>query len=130
MDVDHGRTKDKRKEKGAVAEEHAASYLLDQGYEVIDRNWRCRSGELDIVARKDDFLIFIEVRSRSGSSRYGTPAESVNVHKINQVRKTAEVYLLYKQADLITTMIRFDVIAVLLHADMTVANLEHITEAF
>lgn len=130
MDVDNERTKDTRKEKGAAAEEHAANYLLEQGYEIIDRNWRCRSGELDIVARKDDVLIFIEVRSRSGSSRYGTPAESVNVHKINQVRKTAEVYLMYKQAGLITTMIRFDVIAVLLHADMTVDNLEHIIEAF
>lgn len=130
MDVDHGRTKDTRKKKGATAEEYAASYLLDQGYEIIDRNWRCRSGELDIVARKDDVIVFIEVRSRSGSSRYGTPAESVNAHKINQVRKTAEVYLMYKQADFMTSMIRFDVIAVLLLADMTVANLEHITEAF
>lgn len=122
--------KDTRKQKGAAAEEHAVTCLVDQGYEIIDRNWRCRSGELDIVARKDDCLVFVEVRSRSGSLRYGTPAESVNAHKMIQVRKTAEVYLLYKQADLTSTMIRFDVIAVLLNVDMTVASLDHIIEAF
>ncbi|OAB43403.1 YraN family protein [Paenibacillus glacialis] len=122
--------RDTRKQKGAAAEEQAAIYLANQGYEIIDRNWRCRSGELDIVASKEDYLVFVEVRSRSGSSRYGTPAESVNAHKMNQVRKTAEVYLLYKQIDIETTIIRFDVIAVLLHVDMTVSSLDHIVEAF
>ncbi len=128
--MEDGRKKDTRKQKGAAAEEQASIYLATKGYEIIDRNWRCRSGELDIVARKEDCLVFVEVRSRSGSSRYGTPAESVNTHKMIQVRKTAEVYLLYKQIDIETIRIRFDVIAVLLNADMAVSTLEHIMEAF
>ena len=115
-------TKHTRKEKGAAGEALASIYLLDKGYEIIDRNWRCRSGELDIVARKDDCLVFVEVRSRSGSPRYGTPAESVNVHKMMQVRKTAEVYIMYKQEDIATTMIRFDVIAVILNVDMKIGR--------
>jgi putative endonuclease len=125
-----GRKKDTRKQKGAAAEEHAAIYLSHLGYEIIDRNWRCRSGELDIVASKDEWLVFVEVRSRSGSLQYGTPAESVNAHKVNQVRKTAEVYLLYKGADITSTMVRFDVIAVVLKGDLTVTSMEHIEEAF
>lgn len=128
--MDEPRKRDTRKQKGALAEEQATVFLVDQGYEIIDRNWRCRSGELDIVARKEDCLVFVEVRSRSGSTRYGTPAESVNTHKMIQVRKTAEVYLLYKQIDFATIMFRFDVIAVLLNADMTVSSLDHIVEAF
>ncbi|WP_438350121.1 YraN family protein [Paenibacillus sp. FA6] len=129
MDIEGGK-KDTRKQKGVVAEEHAAIYLAQHGYEIIDRNWRCRSGEIDIVARTDECLVFVEVRSRSGSPRYGTPAESVNVRKMNQVRKTAEVYLLYKQIDIASIMMRFDVVAVILNADLTVSSLEHITDAF
>ncbi|AOZ94204.1 YraN family protein [Paenibacillus crassostreae] len=127
---DAGQKKDTRKRKGAAAEEHAATFLSQLGYDIVDRNWRCRSGEIDIVARYQESLIFVEVRSRSVNSRFGTPAESVNMHKMNQVRKTAEVYLLYKQVDFSSINIRFDVIAVHLNPDMSVSSLEHITEAF
>ncbi|MHA0855945.1 YraN family protein [Paenibacillus sp. CMAA1364] len=122
--------KDTRKQKGAAGEEHAAIYLEEQGYKIVDRNWRCRSGEIDIVARKEDSLIIVEVRSQSGRSRFGIPAESVNTRKINQVRQTTEVYLLYKKMNIASVRVRFDVIAIILNADMTLYNLEHITDAF
>ncbi|MGF7048714.1 putative endonuclease [Paenibacillus sp. DS2015] len=123
---DHTNT---RKQKGAAAEEAAARHLIVEGYHILDRNWRCRSGELDIVACKNNVIVIVEVRSRTGdNTQFGTPAESVNARKINQVRKTAEVYLYYKQVE--TQDIRFDVMAVNLNKDMTVLKLEHILHAF
>lgn len=82
------RGKDQRKAKGAMGEEAAALFLETLGYRILDRNWRCRSGEIDLIARQEHILVFIEVRSRS-SSKYGTPAESVTPRKITQVRQTA-----------------------------------------
>jgi putative endonuclease len=117
-----------RKQKGAAAEEAAVYYLSSQGYTIVERNWRCRSGEIDIIAEYERWLIFVEVRSRSGVLRQGTPEESVDARKRNQVRHTAEVYLHRKgQGD---RLVSFDVISVLLNEDLTIASMAHIREAF
>lgn len=120
--------KDNRRQKGAAAEQAAADYLLSLGYRIRDKNWRCRSGELDLVAEEDRILVFVEVRSRSQNTAYGTAAESVDVRKIRQVRSVAEVYLHYSQQE--NREIRFDVIAVELGADLSIASLQHIEGAF
>jgi putative endonuclease len=117
-----------RKQKGAAAEEAAVQYLSARGYSVLERNWRCRSGELDIIAEYGDSLIFIEVRSRSGDLLRGTPEESVNARKIHQVRSTAGVYLHMKGLE--ERRISFDVVTVLLNVDLSIASLGHIREAF
>ena len=117
-----------RRQKGAVAEEAAVQHLIQNGYQILDRNWRCRSGELDITAEKDGVLVFIEVRSRSSSGRFGTPSESVDQRKVLQVRSTAEHYLHLKKQH--GRSIRFDVIAVMLNADLSAASVEHIPNAF
>ncbi|MHA6529277.1 YraN family protein [Paenibacillus sp. BAC0078] len=117
-----------RKQKGAAGETAAVQYLSAQGYRIVDRNWRCRSGELDIVAEYGEALIFVEVRSRGGSSLQGTPEESVDERKIRQVRSTAQVYLHMKGQ--YERRISFDVISVMLNDDMSVASLSHIREAF
>ncbi|GGF80437.1 UPF0102 protein [Paenibacillus albidus] len=117
-----------RKEKGAAAENAAVQYLTSQGYRVLERNWRCRSGELDIISELGQTLVFVEVRSRSGSLLQGTPEESVNWRKIRQVRSTAQVYLYRHKLE--ERKVSFDVISVLLHEDLQVASLRHICEAF
>lgn len=91
-------------------------------------NWRCRSGELDIIAEYEDGIVFIEVRSRSGAGVQGTPEESVDERKIRQVRNTAQVYL--HMRGLNNPVISFDVIAVQLNRDLSIASLRHIREAF
>lgn len=140
MDIDQGRARDKyqkidqkdsRKAKGKAGEEAAAAFLRDSGYHIIDMNWRCKSGEIDIVAEHEDMYIFVEVRSRTGSHSYGTPLESVNYRKMNQVRRTAAVYL--QDRRLSHKQIRFDVIGVLLHPEHwenEQAQIEHIVNAF
>ncbi|MWV43567.1 YraN family protein [Paenibacillus sp. HJL G12] len=122
------RPKDNRREKGAAAEQAACSYLASRGYAIKDRNWRCRSGELDIVAEMGQLLVIVEVRSRSISTRFGTAAESVDIRKIKQIRNTALAYLHYKQQ--VEREIRFDVVAIELDSERRAASLQHIEGAF
>ncbi|WP_036721696.1 YraN family protein [Paenibacillus forsythiae] len=117
-----------RKQKGRAAEEAAALYLGAKGYAIVERNWRCRTGEIDIVAEKGGCLIFIEVRSRSGHLTQGTPEESVDAPKMDQVRRTAGVYLhINGQGE---RPVSFDVITVMLNRDLSIASLNHICDAF
>ncbi|RAR43319.1 YraN family protein [Paenibacillus sp. MDMC362] len=120
--------KDSRKQKGAAAEELAAAALIEKGYRVLDRNWRCRFGELDIVAERGETLVVIEVRSRSGTASFGTPSESVNARKVMQVRNTAEQYVHQKRY--YERPIRFDVISIILRPDLTPVSMDHIENAF
>lgn len=120
--------KDSRKQKGAAAEELAAASLIEKGYRILDRNWRCRFGELDIVAETGETLVVIEVRSRSGTNSFGTPAESVNARKVMQVRNTAQQYVHHRRY--YDRPIRFDVISVMLRADLTPVSMDHIENAF
>jgi putative endonuclease len=117
-----------RKQKGTAAEEGAVQYLSSSGYKIIERNWRCRSGEIDIIVEMDNGIVFVEVRSRSGELIQGTPEESVNARKIHQVRSTAQVYLHMKGYD--ERRVSFDVISILLNDDLSIASLGHIREAF
>lgn len=116
-----------RRDKGRAAEEAAALYLQREGWTIVERNWSCRSGELDVIAMKGEIILFVEVRSRSGGG-FGLPAESVDARKIRKVRQTAEVYL--HCLGLSDCRIRFDVIAVMLGRNLEIRSLQHIEEAF
>ena len=82
----------KKPDQGKLGEELAARALKKSGYHIIDTNYRCRYGEIDIVARKKDCLIFIEVRSKTGSS-FGSPEESVTTAKKRKIMTTALDYI-------------------------------------
>ncbi len=77
---------------GAEGEQQAAEWYAAQGYRVVARNWRCESGELDLVVARAGELIFCEVKTRS-SSRYGTPAEAVTPAKQRRLRTLAASFL-------------------------------------
>ncbi|WP_106766087.1 YraN family protein [Paenibacillus faecalis] len=128
MRFESGGRQHTRKQKGAAAEAAAASFLEQRGFSILDRNWRNRTGEIDIVARDKGTLVFVEVRSRSDVSTFGTPIESVNPRKIAQVRKTAEQYIHYAKS--YDVPVRFDVVAVILNPDMSAGSIEHIEHAF
>ncbi|OGM73853.1 hypothetical protein A3H21_00950 [Candidatus Woesebacteria bacterium RIFCSPLOWO2_12_FULL_42_8] len=85
--------KDLNKESGRRGEEIAAKYLRDHGYNIIEKNYRTRFGEIDLIATCGDRLIFIEVKLKIGD-KFGTPEEMITKGKVWQVRKTAEGYLL------------------------------------
>ncbi|WP_379126488.1 YraN family protein [Paenibacillus sp. sgz500958] len=117
-----------RKQKGQAAEEAAVTYLTSLGHTVLARNWRCRSGEIDIIYEADGRLFVVEVRSRSHNVMQGTPEESVNTRKIAQVRSTAAVYL--HTTHQTERLLSFEVISVRLNKDLSIASLHHIREAF
>ena len=70
---------------GRRGEDLAASHLRARGYLILDRNWRCREGEIDIVARDGDEVVFVEVKTRS-SLAYGHPLEAITVRKLARLR--------------------------------------------
>lgn len=118
-----------RKQVGERGEQAAADYLQQLGYRIVERNWRCRTGEMDMIAEHQDQLIFIEVRTRSSTATFGAALESVNLNKQKQVRQTALVFIHMKQWH--EVQMRFDVITV--HFDQqseifSVTN--HIPNAF
>ncbi|MEX2415292.1 MAG: YraN family protein [Paenibacillaceae bacterium] len=119
---------DQRKLTGRRGEDLAADYLTQDDYLIVERNWRCRSGELDLIARKDGLLIIIEVRSRKSLLQFGHPIESVERRKQTQVRRTAEVYVTMSSQS--GSQIRFDVITVLLAKDGSLHEINHIQNAF
>lgn len=83
---------DQRKQRGLLAEQLAARYLEEKGYTILERNWRCRYGEIDVIAQKEGALIFVEVRSRLGE-RYGTVLEAIDARKRHKVRMVSTFYL-------------------------------------
>ena len=113
------------KEKGNRGEELAVSFLVEKGFEIIERNYRYGKGELDIIAREKDFLVFVEVKSRE-SLEYGFPEEAMTKRKIAQIRKIAEAYLTEK--NITDENIRFDVVAILFFNDEVTIN--HYENAF
>lgn len=122
------READYRKALGKWGEEQAAIYLSNTGVQILERNWRARSGEIDIIGEADGRLIFVEVRTRRPSGRFGTAAESVDARKQKQVRDTALVYLHATRQ--MARPCRFDVVAVTAGSVRTEADITHIPNAF
>ncbi len=94
---------------GALAEQLAAEYLARRGFTILERNFNCKGGELDLVCDDAGTLVFVEVRSRR-SADYGTPEETISVTKRRRIVHAARVWLLARNAD--DRACRFDVIAV------------------
>lgn len=110
---------------GNSGELAAVDYLRKSGYEILDRNFRCKSGEIDIIAKNKKLLVFVEVKTRS-SKVYGTPAEAVTYAKQQKIINTALHYLNFTNLNNIE--IRFDVIEILYSRQGIQYN--HIINAF
>ncbi|MBD8060524.1 YraN family protein [Cellulomonas sp. JH27-2] len=96
---------------GRYGEDVAERHLLAAGWRVLDRNWRCRDGELDLVGMDGDELVVVEVKTRR-SAAYGSPAEAVTRLKLARVRRLAAQWL--AAHDVRAASVRVDVIAVIL----------------
>jgi putative endonuclease len=100
----------RKDELGRRGEELAVGYLQDRGLVVLSRNWRCRDGELDVVATDRVRLVVCEIKTRS-SSTFGPPAEAVTRLKAARIRRVTQAWLAVHQVR--WCEIRFDVVAVL-----------------
>jgi putative endonuclease len=119
---------DSRKQLGTLGEQLAAELVTQKNMSILARNWRCRTGEIDIIADDDGVIVFIEVRTRRMTGRFGTPQESVDYRKQRQVRHTAQVYL--HQHQLHDRTARFDLVAVEMDKQGILQELVHLQEAF
>ncbi|MHA3703551.1 YraN family protein [Jatrophihabitans sp. YIM 134969] len=114
-------------ETGRWGEAVAARYLTAAGLEILDRNWRCELGELDIVAREGPALVFCEVKTRS-STAFGDPAEAVGFHKSRRIHHLAGRYLA-EHPETRAPDLRFDIVAVL-RPSLGAPTLRHLRGAF
>ncbi len=111
-----------RKEIGKIGEEKAWDYLQKKGYSLVEKNFRTRYGELDIIIKKKETLIFVEVKTRVGYY-LGKPHEAVNLRKIRHLKRAIQYFLLkngYKNNKL-----RLDVVSIVLDKFFKVLELKH-----
>jgi putative endonuclease len=95
---------------GRRGEDEAFRHLNDHGYTVIDRNWRCPEGEVDLVAIDGDDLVFVEVKTRT-STRFGTPLEAIGARKFTRMQLVAFAWCSAHRAS--SARVRFDVVEVI-----------------
>ncbi|NTU88356.1 MAG: YraN family protein [Actinobacteria bacterium] len=105
-----GPKRNSKRELGARGEEAAARYLERQEFEILERNWKCSYGEADIIAREDEDIVFIEVKTRKGIEK-GMPEDAVTPTKRDRYERIAASFL--ENNAFVNCFVRFDVIAIL-----------------
>jgi len=125
-----GQGRRNRVETGRLGEEAAADFLQAEGYAIKSRNWRCRAGELDIVAEHGGVIAIVEVRTRTAgsSAAFGTAEESIDARKAHKVRTLAAIYL--QTYGLQHAAVRCDAVIVILGQDGTAVDITHMQNAF
>lgn len=108
---------------GNKGEEMAASFLMAKGYEIVARNYRYKHAEIDLIVKKENLLVFVEVKTRA-SSTFGEPEHFVTAKKASKVMEGAEQYVVENHWH---KNIRFDVVSVKTGA---IASIEHFEDAF
>lgn len=106
-----------------VGENLAADYLRKKGYKIIERNFRLRNGEIDIIAIHKNTLVFIEVKTRK-SITFGTPLEAITHRKINEIIKTAQLYKSINEN--LPDLLRIDAISISLKPDNKIDMIKHV----
>jgi putative endonuclease len=96
---------------GTQFEEKAAEYLRKNDYHILEKNFRCKIGEIDLIAKNEDYLCFIEVKYRSDTAK-GFPAEAITPNKIKRITRTAQYYMLLHKLPQ-DTPCRFDAVVIL-----------------
>ena len=110
-------------EKGRLGEEIALKYIISKGGTIVEKNYRTKMGEIDLIERMNGEIVFIEVKSRSNIN-YGYPCEAVNYKKKRKITNVAKYYILDNSLEDIS--VRFDVIEIYL----TDKKINHIVNAF
>ncbi len=114
----------KHNELGELGEDLAVEELEKNGYEIVERNWRYKKAEIDIIARKNEVLAIVEVKTRS-SDYIGNPQDFVSSKKIKMLVEAVNEYVVSKDLDV---EVRFDIIAIIINQNKL--TLEHLEDAF
>jgi len=111
----------KKIELGQKGEQIAADYLQKRGYRILNRNYRVGHSDIDILATKGEYLIFAEVRTKSGDNN-GMPEDTLTKKKLNRMKKTAEMYIVFNHYE---GLARLDAVCIILDNSGTIMHLEH-----
>ncbi|MCK5199109.1 MAG: YraN family protein [Spirochaetales bacterium] len=111
----------KKIELGRKGEDIAADFLKDAGYRILKRNHMIGHSDIDILAKKDEFLIFVEVRTKSKSDR-GMPEDTLTKKKLRRMKNTAELYIAFNHYD---GLARLDAVCIVLDNSGNIRHLEH-----
>lgn len=110
---------------GVNGEDYAARYLESAGYRILERNYRIRSAEIDLIAERDGVIVFIEVKTRR-TKKFGRPAEAVTLFKQKKIIEAASVFM--QRAEYAQSACRFDVIEIFFEGGDW--HINHIENAF
>jgi len=113
------------KKIGAIGEKLALTYLKNKGYRLLQKNFYCHWGEIDLIFKKEDRLIFVEVKTRIGDKK-GKPYEAVNFYKIKDLKRAINYYLLKKKC--FQSKLSLDVISITLNSDLSLKEIKHFEE--
>ncbi|WP_102400658.1 YraN family protein [Haloimpatiens massiliensis] len=115
------------KDIGKYGESIAEKHLESLGYTILDRNFSCKFGEIDLIGKDKNYIVFIEVKSRY-STLYGHPCEAVTKNKQLKICKVAQLYILKKK--FFNNNFRFDVVEIILNSDENKPSIKLIKNAF
>jgi putative endonuclease len=126
---------DRRRSKGALGERIAELHLAREGYEIVERNFRTRYGEVDLIAADDRCIVFCEVKTRVGAGRSGPlgPLDAIGPTKRRRLRVLARQWLRARTAGVdrpFRDRLRFDAIGITLTPGGRLLELEHVRDAF
>lgn len=115
------------KDIGSFGESLARDYLISKGYKILNMNFRNKFGEIDIICKKNNLLIFCEIKSRYSNS-FGSPIESITCYKQKQIIKLSELYLISKKY--YNFNVRYDIIEVIFNTITSSHIINHVQDAF
>ena len=115
------------KDIGTFGEALARDYLISKGYKILNMNFRNKFGEIDIICKKNNLLIFCEIKSRYSNS-FGSPIESITCYKQKQIIKLSELYLISKKY--YNYNVRYDIIEVIFNTITSSHIINHVQDAF
>ena len=115
------------KDIGSFGEALARDYLISKGYKILNMNFRNKFGEIDIICKKNNLLIFCEIKSRYSNS-FGSPIESITCYKQKQIIKLSELYLISKKY--YNLNVRYDIIEVIFNTITSSHIINHVQDAF
>ena len=115
------------KDIGSFGEALARDYLISKGYKILNMNFRNKFGEIDIICKKNNLLIFCEIKSRYSNS-FGSPIESITCYKQKQIIKLSELYLISKKY--YNFNVRYYIIEVIFNTITSSHIINHVQDAF
>jgi putative endonuclease len=120
-DPDQIKSSGKKIELGQKGEQIAVNFLQNSGYEILKRNYRVGHSDIDILASKDDYLVFTEVRTKSRNNN-GMPEDTLTKKKLSRMKKTAEMYIAFNHYE---GLARLDAVCIILDDSDKIMHLEH-----